>query len=79
MADYDKVLADRDAHTEKQVELAYFLQKLDWEGGLEGLIQYGGSTVFPDELKGTVELLEVQLNSFDRQLTDLLAENDIEY
>lgn len=37
--------------SEDQVEAANFLNKMDWEGGIDGLIGYGGWRIFPEPLQ----------------------------
>lgn len=48
--------------TPEQIEAAEFLHKMDWEGGLDSLYQYGGSSYFPVELQ---ELATAYGEAFD--------------
>lgn len=37
--------------TVEQIEAAEFFSKMDWEGGLDGLYEYGGAESFPPEVR----------------------------
>lgn len=45
-------------YTDAQEEAAEFLSKMDWEGGVDGLIGYGGADVFPAEIRHYAEVYE---------------------
>lgn len=50
LIDFGRIEWGDPAYTEDQWIAAEFLSKMDWEGGLDGLMNYGGPGVFPEEL-----------------------------
>lgn len=70
---------DHTPWTEEQVEAADFLGKMDWEGGLDGLIQYGGASIFPEELQELASEYELAHNRLSAAVNDWAAERGVEY
>lgn len=64
MRGYDEVLDDEAASAE-ELEAAEFLCKMDHEGGLVGLLEYGGPDYFPEELQGQASAFATALETFD--------------
>jgi hypothetical protein len=65
--------------TPEQIEAAEFLSKMDWEGGLTGLLEYGGSSVFPEELQGLAERTDQALEHLRRAVNDWAAARGVRY
>lgn len=65
--------------TEEQVEAADFLGKMDWEGGIQGLIGYGGAEIFPDELRELAEAYEAAEKALRKAINDWAAERGVVY
>lgn len=45
-----------------------FLQKMDWEGGIEGLLSYGGPDEFPDELRADATVVYEAMNRMNKAI-----------
>lgn len=66
-------------YSEQQVEAANFLSKMDWEGGIEGLIGYGGHTYFPVELQELAKAYEKASNTLRRAIDKWAADRGVSY
>ncbi len=45
-----------------------FADKLEWEGGIAGLLEYGGSAAFPEEVREAAHAVEVAIKELSTQL-----------
>lgn len=70
---------DTENYTEAQIEAASFLHKMDWEGGLDGLIGYGGYTYFPEELQELAKAYEEASDTLRRAVDKWAADRGVEY
>lgn len=79
LVDFGRIDPDDSQWSEDQVEAAEFLSKMDWEGGLSGLLGYGGSSVFPEELQGLAERTHQALEHLRRAVDDWAAARGVRY
>lgn len=70
---------DHTPWTEEQVEAADFLGKMDWEGGLYELLQYGGPGYFPEELQELAEDAYLAMRHLNEAINVWAAERGVEY
>ena len=56
--------------TPEQIEAADFFHKLDWEGGIDGLMSYGGPSYFPEEVRALAEVYETAFENLQNALTE---------
>lgn len=70
---------DEGQWTSEQLEAAGFLHKMDWEGGIDGLLGYGGSEVFPEELQELAAVAEKALGSLGRAIDKWAADRGVVY
>lgn len=66
-------------YTEAQLEAASFLSKMDWEGGIDGLIGYGGYTYFPEELQELAKTYEQASKELRRAIDKWAADRGVSY
>lgn len=66
-------------YTDANVEAAEFLSKMDWEGGLDGLLGYGGPDVFPEELYDLAVAYEDAHQTLRNAIDEWAAERGVEY
>lgn len=66
-------------YTDGQEEAAEFLSKMDWEGGIDGLIGYGGAEVFPAEIRHIAERYEDVLEELRKAVNEWAAERGVVY
>lgn len=79
LIDFGRIDPDDPQWTEGQIEAAEFLSKMDWEGGLSGLIAYGGSEVFPAELQALAARTEMAIEHLNRAVNDWAAVRGVRY
>lgn len=60
-------------------EAAEFYQKMDWEGGLDGLMSYGGVDFFPPEVREQARQYEQAKETLKDSLRDWAADRGVEY
>lgn len=53
--------------------------KLEWEGGIVGLLEYGSVQYFPDELHATIQELQDAYDSAKTAISDYLTRNGVNY
>ena len=53
--------------------------KLEWEGGVIGLLEYGGIQEFPDELRSYVQELEDAYDRAKVAIGDYLTRNGVDH
>lgn len=70
---------DETVHTKEQIDFANFCLKLDWEGGIDGLIQYGGTRIFPEELQIFAQAIEEAMDDFNTAFEAMQKRLDVEY
>lgn len=70
---------DSEGFTPEQHEAAEFLHKMDWEGGIDGLIGYGGWRYFPEELQDLARKYESIHNELRTAIDIWAAERGVEY
>lgn len=71
---------DEDAGwTEGQIEAANFLSKMDWEGGVDGLMSYGGAEYFPEEVYDVAVEYERAHDALRRAIDEWAAARGVEY
>lgn len=68
-----------DAYTEANHEAAEFLHKMDWEGGIDGLLGYGGWEIFPEPLHDLAREYERLHQELRNAVDDWAAERGVEY
>lgn len=61
------------------VEAASFYAKMDHEGGLTSLLDYGGYTFFPEPLQVYAREAEEAIENLKLAVTDWAAERGVEY
>lgn len=66
-------------YTDANVEAADFLSKMDWEGGIDGLLGYGGASIFPEELHGLAVAYEEAHDALRNAIDEWAAERGVEY
>lgn len=66
-------------YTEDQWIAAEFLSKMDWEGGIDGLIGYGGFHIFPEELQELAKDYEQAHDELRNAIDEWAAERGVEY
>lgn len=66
-------------YTDEQEEAAEFLSKMDWEGGIDGLIGYGGADVFPEAVREQAEAYERAHDALKEAINDWAAERGVVY
>lgn len=66
-------------YTPEQEEAAEFLSKMDWEGGVDGLLSYGGAEVFPADLQVSARIAYNALESLRKDINDWAAERGVVY
>lgn len=59
---------DDETLPDEKREAAEFLSKMDYEGGVVGMLDYGGPIGFPVELHGEARLAEDALNRLRRAI-----------
>lgn len=47
-----------------------FLDKLDWEGGIVEMLEYGGPDAFPDELRADATIVRDALRRMEAVIDD---------
>lgn len=65
--------------TPRNVEAADFLSKMDWEGGISGLMGYGGPSYFPEELQELAIAYQEAENALRKAINDWAAERGVVY
>lgn len=65
--------------TDAQEEAAEFLSKMDWEGGISGLLSYGGASSFPEELRIVAQHADDALETLSVAINDWAAERGVVY
>lgn len=53
-------------------EAKRFVDKMEWEGGIVGLLEYGGPTEFPDEVIALAEEVQYALTKLERAIDEYL-------
>jgi hypothetical protein len=48
-----------------------FLEKLDWEGGVEGMLEWGGPSVFPPKLRRSAQSVRELLDAVENMESSL--------
>lgn len=66
-------------YTDANVEAAEFLSKMDWEGGIDGLLGYGGAGSFPEDLYDLAVACEKAHNALRNAIDEWAAERGVEY
>lgn len=62
----------------KKVEAAAFLQKLDYEGGLDGFLDWGGWEAFPMGLRADAAALETLRRNMKRAIEMWAAKRGVQ-
>lgn len=65
-------------YTEAQWEAAEFLSKMDWEGGIDGLLHYS-TDAFPEELRAQAEFTYRTLEDLRKEIDRWAAERGVVY
>lgn len=65
--------------TAEQVEAGNFLNKMDWEGGIDGLIGYGGWHYFPEPLQDLAKAYQDAHRALQKAINDWAAERGVYY
>lgn len=65
-------------YTEAQWEAAEFLSRMDWEGGIDGLLYYS-TDVFPEELREQAEFVYNALEDLRKEIDRWAAERGVFY
>lgn len=76
---FSQIDEDDSQYTEDQIEAADFLSKMDWEGGIDGLIQYGGASYFPTELQELAGEYELAYNKLSAAINQWAADRGVVY
>lgn len=66
-------------YTDAQEEAAEFFSKMDWEGGIDGLMSYGGPDVFPTAVYEQALAYENALEALREAINAWAAEAGVEY
>lgn len=69
---------DTEAWTPEQLEAASFLNKMDWEGGITGLLFYS-TDAFPVELRAQAEFVYQAIEDLHREVDRWTAERGVSY
>lgn len=69
---------DGNTWTPAQLEAASFLHKMDWEGGIEGLLHYS-TDAFPEELRAQAKFAYNALEDLHREVDRWAAERGVVY
>lgn len=67
------------AEPEEQREAAEFLQKLDHEGGIAGLLGYGGCGAFPAKLHGKADAADKAIEELRAAIQEWANERGVSY
>lgn len=71
---FSQIDSDDPEHIERYgveaCEAADFFHKLDWEGGIDGLMSYGGPEYFPEEVRHLAEVYETALDNLQTAVTE---------
>ena len=65
--------------SDAQLEAADFLGKMDNEGGIDGLYNYGGVSQFPEELRSLAYDFEVAYEALKEAINLWAAERGVSY
>lgn len=76
---FSSIDVDDETVPEPTREAAAFFQKMDYEGGLTGLLAYGGPSVFPHELQGFAIEADAAIEELRHQVNAWAAKRGVEY
>lgn len=66
-------------YTDENVEAAEFLSKMDWEGGMDGLLGYGGADIFPEAIRHYAEAYEAAHDALRTAINEWAAARGVVY
>lgn len=64
---------------EVMVEAAELLQKIDWEGGLSGMIGWGGADAFPEPLRPLATAFQDSKKALEAGVREWAAERGVSW
>jgi hypothetical protein len=69
---------DTERWTPEQLEAASFLNAMDWEGGITGLLYYN-TDAFPEELRDQAEFVYNAIEDLNREVNRWANERGVRY
>lgn len=75
---FHQITGDDSQWSEEQVKAAYFLNRMDWEGGLTSLLAYG-TNIFPAELKAQAEFVATAIEDLSKEVIRWANERGVSY
>ncbi len=75
---FSQIDLDDPQYSEANIEAADFLSKMDWEGGITGLLFYS-TDAFPEELRAQAEFVYHAIEDLHREIDRWAAERGVYY